>query len=526
MGLSEVSMNEFDLFPALHEIPPVLWELKLACDEGLQVQPPGLIKVDADLIAGFVNAFLLPKYDAPTPIATHHKLWWQMCCAPYKFIGIAAPRGHSKSTSISLAYALAATLLGERDYTLLVSDSPATVQSLLSDIRTEFEENEMLQAAFKIDIEKSNEDNLEAWVGEGKTKRFVKIMTRSSEQGVRGLKQRNKRPDLIICDDLEGDEQVMNPARRQKLRQWVMSALVPAGSRNAIVRLVGTILHEDSFLNRVLADNMWTSIRLDAHSDKYDAILWPDQFDEKRLRAIERGYRNQGDLDGYFREYRSRPVSGEDGFFRKRDLTPVTRDELSEKSLSYVVGVDLAVSTATRADFTVFAVLAIDSDGVFYLVDVIRERMDTEMVIETIFNLQSEYNPLCFYFEGGTIFKGIEPFLMTAMDSKGDFISYEAVPSIVDKQVRAMPMRSMVRSHRLKFLTDSSWWNNYSNELLFFPKAAKDDQVDATALVAMKANEIARPMDAETKSWLDYRIAKAQAGEDTQEDGRCIVTGY
>lgn len=45
-------------------------------------------------------------------------------------------------------------------------------------------------------------------------------ITKGAEQKIRGLKWNNKRPDLIICDDLENDEIVLNKERRAKFKRW------------------------------------------------------------------------------------------------------------------------------------------------------------------------------------------------------------------------------------------------------------------------------------------------------------------
>ena len=61
---------------------------------------------------------------------------------------IAAPRGHGKSTVMSLQNVLHAALYGYKTYILLVSDTEAQAVSFLDAIKAELEDNELLQAAF------------------------------------------------------------------------------------------------------------------------------------------------------------------------------------------------------------------------------------------------------------------------------------------------------------------------------------------------------------------------------------------
>ena len=64
-----------------------------------------------------------------------------------------------------------------------------------------------------------------------------RIAAKGSEQKMRGLKWNNKRPDLIVGDDLENDEIVLNTERRQKFKRWFYGALVPSLSQTGVIRI-------------------------------------------------------------------------------------------------------------------------------------------------------------------------------------------------------------------------------------------------------------------------------------------------
>ena len=72
---------------------------------------------------------------------------------------------------------------------------------------------------------------------------------------LRGLRWNNKRPNLVVVDDLENDEAVVNRDRREKLKRWFNGALLPCLSDTGIVRVVGTILHLDSLLESLMPEN-------------------------------------------------------------------------------------------------------------------------------------------------------------------------------------------------------------------------------------------------------------------------------
>ena len=110
---------------------------------------------------------------------------------------IAAPRGHAKSTVISLQNVLHAALYGYKRYILLVSDTEAQAVSFLDAIKYELETNELLLRDF-------GEQAGKTW----KTSSIVlsngcRIDALGSGQKLRGRRNYERRPDLILCDDIE-----------------------------------------------------------------------------------------------------------------------------------------------------------------------------------------------------------------------------------------------------------------------------------------------------------------------------------
>ncbi len=211
--------------------------------------------VTADVIDGVTVGLLAAKYDNPKPIPELHREMWSLCCSDNHKVAIAAPRGHAKSTAITHAYILSMMLFKIKSFCLLVSDTEAQAVEFLGDIKAELTGNTALKDTFGVKkILKDTETNIIVQFKDGT---LFRIVAKGSEQKVRGLKWRGKRPDLIVGDDLENDDIVMNPERREKFRRWFMNALIPCGSDTCSVRIVGTILHLDSMLQRLLDDPTW-----------------------------------------------------------------------------------------------------------------------------------------------------------------------------------------------------------------------------------------------------------------------------
>ena len=164
------------------------------------------MKLTPELIHGFAGACLAKRYDGSTPTPKCHLEWWDLCCSDNPLVAIAAPRAHGKSTAITHAYLLAALLFRDRKFALIVSDTESQAINFLSDLKDELINNEDLINLFGIkELVKDSQTDIIVSFTDGEQ---FRVLVRGAEQRVRGLKWDQKRPDLIICDDLEGDEQI------------------------------------------------------------------------------------------------------------------------------------------------------------------------------------------------------------------------------------------------------------------------------------------------------------------------------
>lgn len=503
--------------------------------------------LDVSTIEGFVNSCLAHKFDNRKPTPPFHREVWKLCCSDYRNIAIAAPRGHAKSTVVTHAYTLACVLFRERKYVVIVSDSESQAVNFLNDIKTELRENDDLISLFGIHrFLKDSETEIVVEFEDGA--RF-KIIAKGAEQKMRGIKWDNLRPDLIIIDDLENDELVMNQDRREKLRRWFYGTLMPIRSQSGIVRYIGTILHMDSQLERLMpkphnkffrstdlqewSDNpkaYWQAIKYRAHNEDFSQILWPELYTKQELLRIRQEYVDQGIPEVYASEYLNNPIDLSRAYFRKSDLLPVTKTDLDEinsgkRKLRYYIATDFAISQKERADFSVFVVAGVDEHNTLYVLDVIRDRIDSMQIVDTIFALYIRYKPELFIFEEEKITKSIGPFLNERMLKSNVFINYTMIKPVQDKQTRARSFQARTRIGGVKFVKNSEWWADYESELIRFPKDKHDDQVDASAYIGLVLDKmIAAPTteEVEEEEW----FMKKHQEQQYDDYSRNQITGY
>lgn len=479
------------------------------------------MQVTSDVVYGFTGSVLASRFDNPQPIPTFHKELWDLCCSDSKYVAIAAPRGHAKSTSVTLSYLLSTLLFRERQYAVIVSDTEGQAIQFLNDLKIELTENDALQALFGTPrFVKDRETDIIVELEGGWQ---FRVIAKGSEQKVRGLKWRNKRPDLIIGDDLENDEIVMNQDRREKFRNWLFKALIPALSDKGVIRIVGTILHLDAALERLLNDSNWKTARYRAHNEDFSDILWPEKFSQEKLEQIRQSYINQGMPDGYSQEYLNHPIDESSAYFRRDDFRFFESDELDYSRLSYYTAVDFAISEKERADYTVIATVGLDEHSNIYVVDIDRGRWDSREIIEHMFDAHFKWRPELFIVEDGVIRKSIGPFLKEEMMAQGVFLNLHPMLPVKDKQSRARSIQARIRQGTVYFDRDTDWYPALEQEMIRFPRDIHDDQVDALAWIGLTLNEVVPGRTAEEQEDEDW---EEEFGDFDEPIGRSFICGY
>ena len=469
--------------------------------------------LNAKIVAGFSKSILASRYDSPQPTPDFHHTLWKMCTLEHQFVAIAAPRGSAKSTAVTHAYGLAEALFRESQFIVIASRTEAQGADFLNDMKIEIDENEDLRSYFKIKrMSRATTTDLIVECQDGYTFRIL-VMTIDSYK--RGTKWRNMRPSLILLDDAEGDEQVMNQDRREKFARQVDGAIIPSLSDNGKLRMVGTIMHEDSYLENLMPnkkdpntvisedglsminitdDAMWASAKFKAHPSvsNFTKLLWPEKLTKKKLMRYRDAFKKRGLLDVYSQEYLNDPIDESAAYFRAPDFFEMDAADRS-KSKRYYAACDLAISTNTRADYTAIVVVGVDQDGWLYVVDVRRFRGEMDVILDEMFSVQERYDPELFGIEGGVIQKAISPTLNSEMGSprrRGMYLNVEIMPPIGDKKARGRSFQARMKAGKVKFDKEAPWYDDLEHEMLRFPKGTHDDQVDGLSYIGLMLDKL------------------------------------
>lgn len=477
------------------------------------------------LIEAFAGAYLSPMYDNPAPTPSFHRTCWAAYCQTDELVAAAAPREHAKSTALTHDYGLAMLLFRIQDYVVLVSATEELAIGHLSDIAKELRENDDLIRDFK--IKRLVTDAKTDVIVEFEDGHQARVIAKGSGQKMRGLKWNGKRPGLIVCDDLEEDEQVENRDRRRKFQRWFFRALLPCRRRGGLVRLHGTILHEDSLLARVMKSKVWKTLHFRAHAgfDDFSEILWPEQFPESRLRTIRQTFMDDGDAAGYSQEYLNDPFDNSEAYLRKDDFLPMGDGDHRAEKL-YYVGCDFAISKNDRANRTSLTVGGTSVQNILSVVDQRVSRWDALEIIEEMFAVQNRWNPVVFFVEDGQIWKALAPVLAKEMLRRDVWLNLHPMTPVRDKATRGRPLQARMRAGGVKFDKDASWYEGYEAELLRFTgwsDAVLDDQFDSTATLV---KGLALLTDLEDDDFISDDEIEHDRQDPRKFTGRSLIAGY
>ena len=483
--------------------------------------------INARVIYSVTKNLLASQYDNPVKIPDFHWEMWDLCCSDAPKVAIAAPRRHAKSTAITYAYVICMMLFKERSFCLLVSDTESQAVEFLGSIKAALTGNEALRKEFGIkQLLKETETDIVCLMNDGHK---FRILAKGSEQKVRGIKWLNQRPDLIVGDDLENDDIVLNPERREKFRKWFMNALMPCGSDTCLIRIVGTILHLDSMLNRRMEDPTWAKLFYAAESDGFKNVLWKEKFSGEKLKDIYQGYLADGNPEGYAQEYRNQPVAIENAFFNPDYFYDFERDDDGnwiEPNLEYFAAADFAISEKEKADFTVIIVGGMSPEGLLYIVNVNQFKGDSKMIIDELIATQRHWKPNTFTFETAKIDKAIGPFLEQEQLKQRVYLNIHKETPSQSKTMRARSIQAMHKAGAIRYDKKASWYPAFESELLLVadsgPRGRHDDMFDAFAYLGLTIDQF---YDAQSDEEIENEEYE-QIFEDYHDQGRDNHTGY
>jgi predicted phage terminase large subunit-like protein len=489
-----------------------------------------VVNFDARIVEGFVNHYLVPHFARSRAMPDFHREILGLCASDAPNVAIAAPRGHAKTALVNVGFSLAAALLEAHPFQLKISRNRPLAVRFLRAVREILTQNAELIRDFSIlppqEWERDAEEEFVVTTRKGY--RFC-MGAMGFEQGMRGTIWGSNRPGLILLDDIEDENATHNNEANEKNMRLFMGTVKPMGHDETWFRMIGTVLGATSLLQQFLESPEWTSVRYEACDDEVseESILWPEMYPRDWWLKRKAEYVAVNNLIQFNMEYRNIAVDYSSGYFQRTDFVENDAEHDDLKPKTYYVGVDYAISTAERRDYTVMVVGGVDDEGFLHIVDVRKGRWDGKQIIDEMFSIEDAFRPERWFVESGAIQKALGAALEIEQRARGVYLSLEPMVPAKDKASRARSIQARLRSKAVRFDKRTPWFADLEEELVQFPRGRHDDQVDAMAWLGQGlANMVTPPTDFETEREQLLAAKRAMETMSFGYGGRNEVTGY
>lgn len=461
---------------------------------------------------------------------------------------IAAPRGHAKSTNFTFKDTMHSVLYQYKHYPIILSDSSEQAEGFLDDIKTELEDNpHIIQDFGQLKGDKVWRSSVLL------TSTDVKVEAIGSGKKIRGRRHRNWRPDLFVLDDVENDENVNTPEQRRKLKSWFDKAVSKAGDTYTDIMYIGTVLHYDSLLSKVLAnaryrtkkyravvswasnrqlwdewERIYTNLFDENHRENartfYEShekemledtkVLWEEKFTYYDLMEMQV---TEGTAS-FNSEMQNDPIDPDNADFNEEWLDYFEPDlvDFSKPNFVLIGANDPSLGKNKKADTSSIISLALDlNTGYMYIVDASVEKRKPDVIIDDVIETHRRFKRDLKkgYYRFGVETVQFQYFFKDVMAAKaleaGEYIPIEEIPSIASKELRIRSLQPFVKNKWIKFNRNQ---RELIKQLTEFPMGAHDDAPDGLQMAVSLAQQVRATAKAPKYASVQHRRSNFRKG--------------
>ena len=403
-------------------------------------------------------------------------------------LNILSFRGSAKSSIASYFLPLwkVCTKGEEIPYILIISESQGQAKNFLDRIKAELTDNQKIKYYF-------------GDLGEATAKRWQaddiilangsRIKAMGTGQKPRGVIQRHTRPNLIILDDIESENNGATPESRVANRAWITNAIEPTLTPDGKIVMIGTVIADDCLMMVAKNSSVWTTLEY-AIIDDEGKPLWEDRYPMEWINAKKLYYEEMLNPSGFYQEYMNMPQSPDDAPFKEVWFKHHNYELVYENNLHYLVsdsekipcyvtcGVDLASTVSVKADYTVFCTIAHTLGNKSYVIDVTSMKSNPAYHPDKLVEYYLRYHHNNVAIETVAYQETMRVSVKRLCEEKGLWIPGIEVGLKVrtSKSERIMSLVPIIASG--KFFIKPSMIN-LVKEFVSFPKGSHDDSCDS-----------------------------------------------
>ncbi|MFN3890736.1 MAG: phage terminase large subunit [Beijerinckiaceae bacterium] len=326
--------------------------------------------------------------------------------------------------------------------------------------------------------------------------------------------------DYLIVDDPLNAIDAHSLSERTRVQEWFTQSLITRldDQRGGAIVVVMQRLHEDDLSGYLLRTSGWTHLKLGVRNGPEERVfalttgkrkIWmphedllPGYLPRSVQHEIQRGM-NEAAFHAQFMQ-EPRPATGNviRTAWLERRSAPPPRDRI----VAYLHSWDVATKTTEKHDWTVMTHWAVTRDNTYYLLDVVRVRLEFPDLLRLAESRLASDRPNYVLVEDA----GNGASLIQVL-SKNLRVTVVAIRPDRDKLTRLVRVSPVLERGGVVLPESAPWTEAYIQELTSFPNGRFDDQVDSTTQALNWADEKFRVPVLNLDPNIDFNIGRKES---------------
>jgi predicted phage terminase large subunit-like protein len=304
---------------------------------------------------------------------------------------------------------------------------------------------------------------------------------------------------LLIDDPIKDRADAESETIRSKLKDWYTSVAYTRLMTGGAMVVIQTRWHEDDLAGWLLADHEhegWEVLNLPAilnEGTDNEEALWHDAFPLERLRKIKETLTAGGKARDWESLYMQRPRAGSGAEFKRQWLQHYDGPQ-AHSGMFRIMLVDPANGKRKNNDFTSIWIIGLGQDENYYVLDMVRDRLNLTERTEAIFRLHRKWKPGQVRYERYGMQSDIEH-IKSQMNAKSYRFAITEVGGATSKEDRIRRLIPLFQQGRVWMPRELNYTSSddktkdlihtfTEEEYLSFPVGRHDDMLDALARIA------------------------------------------
>jgi len=307
-----------------------------------------------------------------------------------------------------------------------------------------------------------------------------------------------KGADILIIDDpVKNQEEANSKTVRERHWEWFQSTALTRLEPGGGIVLIMSRWHEDDLAGRLLKyyGQEWEVVKFPAIAEQDEYLdgklfrkagdpLWPERWPKEAIEQIRK------DIGEYWYSalYRQSPTPLEGHLFKRSLFEYYTADDkyfilpdgrLIPKTINIFFTIDPATSERSTASYFCLGVFGFLPTGEILVIEIFRDRIDASKQVDIVKNYYMRYMPSVIFVEA----VGYQKALVQLLKKEG--VPAREFEARGDKTGRAITSTILYEQGKVLHPQNAEWLETFETELLQFPHAENDDQVDVLSMASI-----------------------------------------